>query len=467
MQYVDITKIKVVDESNRANSEKDIIESVGKEGILSPLSVYEDGDSFVLIAGHRRLESAKHFQLTEVPVEIFPADRAETIRALENLDRRALHPLDEAEEIKKLQSVGYSNGMISSILSIPVDRVKRRARLNGLSEKIMKKFREGSLRVEQAEELAVAPVEIQDKFEDFPTWWDVKRLREEILNAQGISLNNCSDDFLALSPKCTGCKHNPVTEDALLFPGLCGSCKDIKCYAEKLQNLAKKNDAKGIYLSTHNKALKGALGGSVVDDIEFWRMSASPIEGAEVYLNSEGDVRWYRPDTSAATAEKKTKTTELSEKYDQLIDNFIKKKSAFFKEVATAYVDKNYRNVPLTDQMDVVILSKGHIDGAGYQFKNFFGIDDKEIKSMDNRMKVGLAIIWCTDWSSENNSVGVIKPYRLYPSVNSDKITLPGWMDIDSILNLRKIKAKATLEKLAQEMQQTLDQYREEDGKNG
>ena len=464
MQYVDITKIKVVDESNRANSEKDIIESVGKEGILSPLSVYEDGDSFVLIAGHRRLESAKHFQLTEVPVEIFPADRAETIRALENLDRRALHPLDEAEEIKKLQSVGYTNGMISSILSMPVDRVKRRARLNSLSEKIMKKFREGVLSVEKAEELAVAPAEIQDKFEDIPAWWDIKRLRMEILDAQGISLNSCPDDFLILAPKCTGCKHNPVTEDSLLFPGLCGSCKDSKCYAEKLKKLAKKYNAKGIYLSAPNKVLKKLLEGSVVEDLELWRLSASTIEGAEVYINSDGNVRWYRP-SAATTTKENTKAEELADKFDELRITFNKKKAAFFKEVATAYMDKNYRNIPLNDQLDVVMLAKGVIAEAGYQFRNYVEIDDKGIRALDNRMRVGYALVWCK--STANNLDKPLKPYRLYTSIDDDKITLPRWMEIDSILNLRKIKAKATLEKLAQEMQQTLDQYREEVGKNG
>ena len=58
--------IKVLDGQNRDNSDKSIIESVGKEGVLVPLLVYSDPEEtgkYVLVAGHRRLASAVHFNL--------------------------------------------------------------------------------------------------------------------------------------------------------------------------------------------------------------------------------------------------------------------------------------------------------------------------------------------------------------------------------------------------------------------
>ena len=69
--------IKVLDGQNRDNSDKSIIESVGKEGVLVPLLVYSDPEEtgkYVLVAGHRRLASAVHFNLKEVPVEVIPQD---------------------------------------------------------------------------------------------------------------------------------------------------------------------------------------------------------------------------------------------------------------------------------------------------------------------------------------------------------------------------------------------------------
>ena len=55
MEKVSIDRIKVMDEDNRSFSENDVIQSVKTEGILVPLLVYEDGEDYVLIAGHRRL----------------------------------------------------------------------------------------------------------------------------------------------------------------------------------------------------------------------------------------------------------------------------------------------------------------------------------------------------------------------------------------------------------------------------
>ena len=83
--------IRVLDGQNRDNSDKSIIESVGKEGVLVPLLVHCDPETagmYVLVAGHRRLASAIHFKLRDVPVELIPQEQAERARALENLDRK-------------------------------------------------------------------------------------------------------------------------------------------------------------------------------------------------------------------------------------------------------------------------------------------------------------------------------------------------------------------------------------------
>ena len=119
--------IIVRDDQNRAEEKGgDIIESVQKKGVLVPLIVYVDevGNN-VLVAGHRRLKSALHFKIESVPVKIIDEKDCEEVRAIENMDRKALHPLDEAEQIRSLQRKGWTNTEISKVLGIPAVRVRK------------------------------------------------------------------------------------------------------------------------------------------------------------------------------------------------------------------------------------------------------------------------------------------------------------------------------------------------------
>jgi ParB family transcriptional regulator, chromosome partitioning protein len=75
-------------------------ESIRSQGVLSPLLVRPLTDqSFEIVAGARRYRAAQIAEALTVPVRIVNLTDAEAIEAqlIENLQRRDVHPLEEAQ----------------------------------------------------------------------------------------------------------------------------------------------------------------------------------------------------------------------------------------------------------------------------------------------------------------------------------------------------------------------------------
>lgn len=253
---IPLGKIRVLDEEkNRSNGKPTdiIISSVQYEGVLVPILVYEEGDYYVLVAGHRRLESARFFGLENIPAEVISKDKAVTARVLENIDRKNLHPLDEAAEILALMNKGYSRTQISTILEIPESRVAKRVKLLSLTEKMKEMFKNGEFDLACAEEFAIIPPELQVEVFDSCSSWNMtpEEIRREYFSQAGISLDNCSEKFINLNgvenTGCRQCPHNPVSDEVLFAEcETCGLCKNTDCYLKKLAELIKVEGVKGI-----------------------------------------------------------------------------------------------------------------------------------------------------------------------------------------------------------------------------
>lgn len=113
--------------------------SISNVGVLQPVVVRQDGDSYVLIAGERRCRAARLAGLTEIPAVIREAadDESSLTEALiENVQREGLSPLEEAAAYEQLvekysmtheavgRAVGKSKSTISNtirLLQLPPD----------------------------------------------------------------------------------------------------------------------------------------------------------------------------------------------------------------------------------------------------------------------------------------------------------------------------------------------------------
>ena len=119
---------------------KELAESIRSQGVLSPLLVRPLTDqSFEIVAGARRYRAAQMAEAPTVPVRIVNLTDAEALEAqlIENLQRRDVHPLEEAQGFKALlnledpkysiEQIAAKVGKIASILRrpSPTDRTCR------------------------------------------------------------------------------------------------------------------------------------------------------------------------------------------------------------------------------------------------------------------------------------------------------------------------------------------------------
>jgi len=106
--------------------------SIRELGVLQPLLVRKDGDSYELIAGERRWRAAKRAGLQDVPVIVREADNTSSLEQalVENLHRQDLNALEEAAAYQQLvdefdftqakiaKRVGKSRSAIANILRL-------------------------------------------------------------------------------------------------------------------------------------------------------------------------------------------------------------------------------------------------------------------------------------------------------------------------------------------------------------
>lgn len=83
---------------------QDLSDSIRSQGIIQPLLVRKTGNGYELVAGERRLRAARKVGLAQVPVVVKEVTDAEMLEMslVENIQREALNPIEEAEAYHRL-----------------------------------------------------------------------------------------------------------------------------------------------------------------------------------------------------------------------------------------------------------------------------------------------------------------------------------------------------------------------------
>jgi len=103
---IPINEIEVGKHRQRSEGEDDELQelaaSIKRLGVLVPLIVVRKNDSFLLVAGHRRIAAAAIAGVTHVPAVIREAKEAERaeVSFAENFFRRDLSPIEQAAAIR-------------------------------------------------------------------------------------------------------------------------------------------------------------------------------------------------------------------------------------------------------------------------------------------------------------------------------------------------------------------------------
>ena len=116
---------------------RELAGSIRRHGILQPLTVRRQGESWELIAGERRLRAAKLAGLEKVPCVLSRADddTSALLALVENLQRRDLHYLEEAAAIAAyIQKTGVTQEEAAARLSRSPSALANKLRLLRLGE---------------------------------------------------------------------------------------------------------------------------------------------------------------------------------------------------------------------------------------------------------------------------------------------------------------------------------------------
>lgn len=127
---------------------RELSESIRCYGVLNPLTVRLRGGSYELVAGERRLRAAKLAGLREVPCMLVDVDMegASLIALVENLQRRDLDFIEEAEGINRLILLfGMSQEEAARRIGKSQSAVANKLRLLKLPRDILEALRDNSL----------------------------------------------------------------------------------------------------------------------------------------------------------------------------------------------------------------------------------------------------------------------------------------------------------------------------------
>ena len=126
----------------------ELAESVREKGILQPILVRKTGDVYTIGAGERRFRAAKQEKLKKVPVIVkeFTEKEVLEISLIENIQRKDLNPIEQAEAYKRLSDeFGATQEEIAKSLGKSRPVVTNKLRLLNLSERILSYLRRGKL----------------------------------------------------------------------------------------------------------------------------------------------------------------------------------------------------------------------------------------------------------------------------------------------------------------------------------
>nr|WP_299385557.1 ParB/RepB/Spo0J family partition protein [Allomuricauda sp.] len=237
---------------------RELEESVRQHGVLQPILVRslvpagKKSKPFELVCGERRYRAAKAAGLKEIPcnIRMLTDDEAFELQIIENLERKDVHPLEEAHAFKRMLDSGrYTLEDIAGKVVKSVTYVVQRMKFNDLIEEVAADFMKGHLGVGHA--ILLARLEAHDQIEhykearsgwksdpDNPSYGTVRELRYEIedgtieLGDVPFSLDDV--ELVKEAGPCSKCMKrtscNPV-----LFSDMQESdrCMDSRCYDKK------------------------------------------------------------------------------------------------------------------------------------------------------------------------------------------------------------------------------------------
>jgi ParB family chromosome partitioning protein len=139
---------------------EELAQSIRERGVLQPILLRPDGDSYQIVAGERRWRAAQRAQLHAIPAIVRDIDESTTaeLALIENIQRADLNPLEEAEGYKQLiKRHGHTQDGVSQIVHKSRSHVANLLRLLNLPESVRQSLLKGDISMGHARAVATAP----------------------------------------------------------------------------------------------------------------------------------------------------------------------------------------------------------------------------------------------------------------------------------------------------------------------
>ena len=119
---------------------KELAQSISERGLISPITVTEKGNDYILVAGERRLRACKQLGFKTIPTYFRTVDTDEELMELaliENVQRENLNPIEEAMAYRALiERYGLSQETVSERIGKKRSTIANSLRLLKLPQEI-------------------------------------------------------------------------------------------------------------------------------------------------------------------------------------------------------------------------------------------------------------------------------------------------------------------------------------------
>ncbi len=156
--YPGVNEVKLKDiipnsKQPRRDFDKNALEelsiSIKNKGVITPITIRENGDKYEIIAGERRWRAAKQARLKSIPayiINIKNTSEMMEVALIENIQREDLNAIEEAEGYAILNSEhGLSHDKIAKTIGKKRTTISNALRLLKLPPEIRKSIREGKI----------------------------------------------------------------------------------------------------------------------------------------------------------------------------------------------------------------------------------------------------------------------------------------------------------------------------------
>ena len=119
---------------------KELAQSISERGLITPITVTERGDNYILVAGERRLRACKQLGLETIPTYFRAVESDEELMELaliENVQRENLNPIEEAMAYRALiERYGLSQETVAERIGKKRSTITNSLRLLKLPQEI-------------------------------------------------------------------------------------------------------------------------------------------------------------------------------------------------------------------------------------------------------------------------------------------------------------------------------------------